>query len=124
MIRLLLVDDHASFRQALPLAVEQEPDLTVVRQAESLADARHALTGIDIAVVDLDLPDGSGVELVKALRMVNPDGMVLILTASGDQGERAQAVAAGAVGVLHKSAGLDEIIAALRRLGEGKQLLS
>ncbi len=60
MIRVLLVDDHTSFRQPLAFMMDREADLSVVGQAGSLAEARRQVRDIDVAVVDLDLPDGSG----------------------------------------------------------------
>ena len=61
MIRVLLLEDHASFRQALASIIEREPDVTVVAQAGSLAEARALLPlEVDVAVVDLGLPDGEG----------------------------------------------------------------
>lgn len=74
MIRLLLVDDHASFRLPLALVLEREPDMSVVAQAGSLAEARATLKtvdesseSIDVALVDLNLPDGEGTELIREL---------------------------------------------------------
>jgi DNA-binding NarL/FixJ family response regulator len=56
----LLVEDHASFRQAVAALIDREPGFTIVRQAGSLAEARTMLDGVDVAIVDLDLPDGYG----------------------------------------------------------------
>jgi DNA-binding NarL/FixJ family response regulator len=116
MIHVLLVDDHSSFRQPLAFVMERESDLTVVAQAGSLAAARCVLEGIDVAVVDLNLPDGQGVDLIRDFHAANPHGMVLILTASSDPREYARAIAAGAAGVMRKSAGIHEIIERVRRL--------
>jgi DNA-binding NarL/FixJ family response regulator len=88
MIRVLLVEDHASFRQPLACLLRREQDIAIVGQAGSLAGVRQALEGIDVAIVDLGLPDGSGVELVQELRTVNPHGAVLVLTARGLSGPR------------------------------------
>jgi DNA-binding NarL/FixJ family response regulator len=108
------------------LLLGRESDITVVAQAGSLAEARQALIGmaIDLAIVDLALPDGDGVELVRELRHANPNGTVLVLTAETDRRHLAQAVEAGASGVLHKASSLDEIIGAIRRLSAGESLLS
>ena len=127
MIRVLLVDDHSSFRQPLAFMMQREPDFEVVAQAGSLAEGRRVLKDakeVDVAVVDLDLPDGNGVDFVRDLRTANQQGMVMVLTASKDRIQIARAVEAGAAGVLHKSASIAEIIDAVRGLSEGQQLLS
>jgi DNA-binding NarL/FixJ family response regulator len=124
MIRVLLVDDHAAFREPLSFMFDREPEFVVIGQAGSLAEAREILDGADVAVVDLDLPDGNGAELIGELHAANPQGMALILTASADRGAYARAVEAGAAGVLHKSARIKDIIDAVRRLEAGEALLS
>lgn len=124
MTRLLLVDDHSAFRQPLAFMLNREPDLEVVAQAGSLAEARGLLSGIDLAVVDLGLPDGHGVDLVRDLRVSNPEGVILVLTAESDRPTIARAVEAGASGVLHKSSPIARIIEAIRALAEGQQLFS
>ena len=125
-IRLLLLDDHTSFRELLSLRLAREPDLAVVAEAGSLAKAQEVLrrVAVDIALVDLELPDGSGVQLIHDLRVANPHAQALLLTASVDRHEYAAAVAAGASGVLSKTVGSAEIIATIRRLSAGETLLS
>jgi DNA-binding NarL/FixJ family response regulator len=126
MQRILLVEDHASFRQTLALVFDQQPEFEVVAQAGTLAEARLAMDGseVDLGVIDLTLPDGEGTELIGELREANPSFAALVLTASLDRTEHARAVEAGAAGVLHKSADVDAILDATRRLGEGETLLS
>ncbi len=126
MKRILLVEDHASFRQTLAFVFDREPEFEVVAQAGSLAEARQVIDGLetDLGVLDLSLPDGEGPELIKDLREANPHFAALVLTASLDRAEHARAVESGAAGILHKSAGVDEIMDATRRLGEGETLLS
>jgi two-component system nitrate/nitrite response regulator NarL len=128
MHRILLVDDHASFRQTLAFVFDQQPDYEVVAQAGSLAEARRALEGLenepDLGVIDLSLPDGEGTELIKDLRETNEDFAALLLTASLDRTDHARAVEAGAAGVVHKSADVDEVLDATRRISEGETLLS
>jgi DNA-binding NarL/FixJ family response regulator len=126
MHRILLVEDHASFRQTLAFVFDREPGFEVVAQAGSLAEARKVMEGleVDLGVIDLALPDGEGIELIKDLREANPNFAALVLTASLDRAEHARAVESGAAGILHKSAGVDEILDATRRLGEGETLLS
>jgi len=122
--RVLLADDHAAFREPLAFMFDREPDFEVVAQAGSLAEAQRVLEGADLAVVDLDLPDGDGTELIGELRSINPRGMVLVLTASSEREAHARAVEAGAAGVLHKSARIGEVIEAARRLVEGEPIFS
>ena len=127
MAHVLLVDDHPSFRQALAFMFEREPGVDAVAQAGSLAEARGVLGGpeeIDVAVLDLDLPDGSGADLIRDVHAARSDARVLILTASTDRYDAAQAVEAGADGILLKAATIEEILDAVRRLAIGEQLLS
>lgn len=125
VVRVLLVEDHAIFRELFASAFEREPGLEVVAQAGSLAEAREALEeGVDVAVLDLRLPDGEGTDLIGELRENNPHAAALILTASLDHGTYARAVAAGAAGALHKSVYVGEVMHAIRRLAAGEALLS
>ena len=126
MTRVMLVDDHVAFREALAFMIGREPDLEVVAEAGSLAETRTRLdagTTVDVAVVDLLLPDGSGIDLVRDIRRRNANGAVLVLTGSTDERNVAFSIEAGAAGVLHKSAPLSEIIDAIRRLAEGGFLM-
>lgn len=128
MNRVMLVEDHASFRQTLAFVLDAEPDFEVTAQAGSLSEARVIASGddfqVDLAVVDLNLPDGEGTELIRDLRAANPSFSALVLTASMDRDDFARTVEAGAAGVIHKSADLDEILDAVRRLAAGEILLS
>jgi two-component system, NarL family, response regulator DevR len=129
--RIMLVDDHTSFRQPLAFMLERESDLAVVAQAGSLAEAREVLReahkdgpAVDVAIVDLELPDGFGTEFVAELLADSPNAQVIVLSAFSDKGTLALAVEAGAAGVLHKSSRIDDITDAVRRLRSGEQLLS
>ena len=123
-LRVLLVDDYLSFRQPLAFLLAREPDLAVVGQAGSLAEARPLLRAADVALVDLDLPDGDGAALIRELRAANPRAQAVVLSASAGPEQLAPAVQAGAVGLLHKACAVEEIVASLRRLGAGEPLLA
>lgn len=127
-IRVMLVDDHVSFRQPLAFMLGWEPDISIVAQAGSLAEARDLLleadSPVDVAIVDLDLPDGIGLGVMDVLRDVHPHAVVLILSAHSDEGRRARAIDAGAASVMHKSSPVEEILDAIRRLWQGDHLLS
>jgi DNA-binding NarL/FixJ family response regulator len=124
MNRVLLVEDHASYCEMLAFVFDGESEFKVVAQAGSLAEARSMLEGIDLAIVDLELPDGDGTDLIGALRTVNPDVAVLVLTANTEREVHARAVQAGAAGVLHKSVHIKDIIGAARRVVAGEIILS
>jgi DNA-binding NarL/FixJ family response regulator len=102
MTRVMLVEDHAVFRQALSSFLDRQPDIEVVAQAGSLAEARQCLGGVDVMVLDLALPDGDGIELISELRKLNSDASVLVLSATIDLAYPERALEAGADAVLSK----------------------
>jgi two-component system nitrate/nitrite response regulator NarL len=127
-IRIVVVDDHDTFREPLAFMLEREPDLTVVARPRSLSEAREVLESaelaVDVAIVDLNLPDGSGVDLIKELRATRPRVKALVLSAMSEQRYLAEAIGAGAAGVMHKSTPMRDLVEAVRRLAAGEQLLS
>jgi DNA-binding NarL/FixJ family response regulator len=122
-LRVLLVEDHAAVREAIASAFANEPGIRVVGEAASLAEARSMLEEVDIAVVDLGLPDGYGGDLIRELTEVNPHAEAVVLSASLDRAEVARAVESGAAGVLDKTVHLDEVVSSVRRLRAGEALL-
>ena len=128
LTRILLVEDHVSFRQALAFMFEREPEFEVVGQVGSVDEVRKLPDGllkdVEVAVVDLALPDGDGLELIEDLSSNEPQIMTLVLSASLESSRFARAIEAGAAGVLHKSTPIKEIIEAVRRLKAGEALLS
>ena len=120
MLRLLVVEDHPVFRDGLLAAVDRVPHVEVVAAGETLAEglellARHEL---DVALVDLGLPDGSGVDLVR--RAAETGVHPLVLTMSSAAGQLVEAVRAGARGYLVKGAARDDIIAAIEAVARGE----
>jgi DNA-binding NarL/FixJ family response regulator len=128
LTRIFLVEDHVSFRQALAFMFEREPDFEVVGQAGSVAEVRKLPAGllkdVEVAVVDLALPDGDGLELIEDLSSDEPQIMTLVLSASLEAGRFARAIEAGAAGVLHKATPIKDIVDVVRRLKAGEALLS
>jgi PAS domain S-box-containing protein len=122
-VRVLLVEDHTAVREAIAAAFGRQAGFDVVGQAASVAEARELLDDVDVAVLDLGLPDGSGADLVKGLHEVSPHAQALVLTAALDPAEIARAIERGAAGVLDKTAHLDEVVDAVRRLRAGETLL-
>ncbi len=124
-IRLLLLEDHVSVRETLALLLAAQPDMEVVAEAGTIAEARRLLPDAnpDIALIDLGLPDGSGVEFVRDMRRNNRESRVIVLTGLIDLGEHGRAIEAGAACVLHKSAPIQKIVDAIRSLADGRVVL-
>ena len=124
MSRLFLLEDHSWFRKALADLLEREPDLEVVAQAGSLSEARREAAAkaerIDLAVVDLLLPDGIGTDLIRDLRAANPGVPVLVLTVAYGPDLRAWVRSMGADEMISKDTSADEILSAIRVLLAGR----
>ena len=117
IVRVMLVEDHAAFRQSLASLLSQEPDLEVVTQAGSLAQARQMLdTPLDVAVLDLSLPDGDGRDLIGELRQSNAGISILVLSVMLGPGYLDEVLKAEADAVLHKVASPTTIVEEIRRL--------
>jgi DNA-binding NarL/FixJ family response regulator len=123
VIRVMVVEDHADFRALMEALLGGEPDIDLLAQAGSLAEAREqaARSEFDAVVLDLGLPDGNGADLIAELRRSNPEVGVLILSASLDPAGIEKARSLGADEIMDKLAPLDEVLAAVRRLGNGPQ---
>src|SRR5215208_2974472 len=119
MIRILVVDDHVDFRLVLVGMLEGEPDLEVVSQAGSLAEAGTMLEGTDVALIDRGLPDGDGLKLIGALRAVNPGARVFVISSTVEMIHPKDATQAGADGVIDKMDPPERVFAALRGEGDG-----
>jgi two-component system response regulator DesR len=120
MAVVLIVERHRGLRGALASALDQEPDLQVSAQTDSLAVVRSvvAFGGINVAIVSLDLPEGEGFECVAELANVTPTISVLALTETRDPAVYALAQEAGASEVLPYRASLEEIFSAIRRISQ------
>jgi len=121
-VRVMLVEDHIAFREALAFLLSHKPDLEVVAQASSLAEAREALLEgplLDVAVVDLGLPDGDGRELFAELRRSNPGISVVVLSATIEAGHIDELRRSGAEAVLDKVESPPIIAEEVRRLAGG-----
>ena len=117
MIRILLVEDQTIFRNAFAMLLGNEPDMEVVAQAGSLAEAREVLDGrFDVVVLDLGLPDGDGRELIGELRRSNPGVSVMVLSAIMMAKDFEEVRKAGADAVLTKVEGPLVIVEEVRRL--------
>ncbi|WP_307793513.1 response regulator transcription factor [Amycolatopsis sp. MtRt-6] len=125
VITVFLVDDHELVRRGVAELVGDEPDLSVVGQASSAAEALARVPALrpDVAVLDVRLPDGSGVQLCRDLRAALPGLRCLMLTSFTDEGSMVAAVLAGAEGYVIKDVKGLQLVDAIRRVGSGETLL-
>ncbi|MFI5709405.1 response regulator [Kribbella sp. NPDC051620] len=124
-IDVVLVEDHPMFRLGLRTRIELEPDLAVVGEAGTAAEALERIERLapDVVVVDLGLPDLSGIELIRTLGVRAPRVAPLVLTMLDDESVF-EAVRAGARGYLLKDAEPGRIVAAIRAVAAGEVVFS
>ena len=125
MIRVFVLDDHEIVRQGLLRLIDSQPDMVVVGEAATAAEAiaRAPLVQADVAVLDVRLPDGSGVEVCRELRSRQPGLAALMLTSYADDEALLSAITAGAAGyVLKEIRGVD-LVGAVRTVAAGRSLL-
>ena len=118
-IRVMHVEVHAGFRDLMKNLLDSQSDVEVVAQAGTLGEARTwaASSEIDVAVLDLSLPDGNGLDLIPELRRANPNVGVLVLSANLDPAGPERAPGAGADEILDKLAPIEAVLNSVRELG-------
>lgn len=123
--RVFLLDDHEIVRRGLRELLEAEDDLHVVGEAGTAADAlaRIPPTKPDVAVLDVRLPDGNGVEVCREVRSRHPEIRCLMLTSFSDDEALFQAIMAGAAGYLLKQVRGNDLVSAIRQVARGQSLL-
>ncbi len=124
-LRLLVVDDHEVVRQGLAALLDRRESFQVVAEAGTVADSieqarRHRP---DIVIMDVRLPDGSGIEACRAIRAEFPATRVVMLTSYPDEEAVLSAIVAGASGYLLKQIRARDLVAALETVGRGESLL-
>ncbi len=124
-IRVLLADDHAVVRAGIRQFLEHAPDMIVVAEADDGAQARALIAEHlpDVAVLDIQMPEASGIEVTRWVRATHPQVGVLVLTAYEDDPYVMAVLQAGANGYVLKTARPPEIIQAVRDVHEGKSAL-
>ncbi len=125
MIRLLIVEDHAVVRQSMRFLFNQEPDIEVVGEAATGADALSVAAAIrpDVVLLDLFLPDLDGIGVLQRLREQRPDLPVVLLTSAPDDAHLLAALHAGATSYLQKTAEVGEVLATVRAAARGETTL-
>lgn len=124
-IRVYLLDDHEVVRQGLRTLLEAAGDIEVVGDAGTATEATSRIPALrpDVAVLDGRLPDGSGIEVARAVRSVDPGIEVLILTSYDDDEALFAAIMAGAAGYILKDVRCNDLVDAVRQVAAGKSLI-
>ena len=125
LIRVFLLDDHEIVRRGLADLINLESDMEVVGEASSKEEAMHRIPASrpTVAVLDVRLPDGTGVEVCRDIRSDLPDVRCLMLTSYSDDEALFDAIMAGASGYVLKEIRGTDLITAIRQVAEGKSLL-
>ena len=120
-LKLVIVDDHGIVRQGIRLIIESEADMEVVGEADCARDGLAIITAKkpDIAILDVNLPDQNGFDLLRDIKLSHPDLPVLFLTIHPEEILAVRALQAGAKGYLCKDSSSDELVKALRKLAGG-----
>lgn len=120
-IRLVIVDDHELVRAGLKMLVSQEPRIEVVSEADTVSEGvkRVAFDEPDVVTLDVDLPDGSGIDACRRMKEVSPRSRILILTAFADPMALAEGRQAGASGFLLKRTRDFQLVEAIRTVAAG-----
>jgi two-component system response regulator DevR len=124
-LSLMIVDDHEVVRQGLVALLGRRPEFQVVAEAGTVAEAIAAARRFrpDLIVMDVRLPDGSGIEACREIRAEMPDTRVVMLTSYPDEDAVLSAIVAGASGYLLKQVRARDLVAGLEAVGRGESLL-
>ncbi|MEP7765415.1 response regulator transcription factor [Sanguibacter sp. 25GB23B1] len=124
-IGVYLLDDHEIVRRGLRGLLEEEGDIEVVGESRTARAALHEIPALrpDVAVLDVRLPDGSGIEVCRELRSTVPEVHALILTSYDDDEALFAAIMAGASGYLLKVIAGSDVVSAVRRVHAGQSLI-
>lgn len=125
MISVLLVEDHASYRQAIEMVLRNEPDFAPAGQVANGKDAAEAALALkpDVAVIDMDLPEADGIHALKEIQQVSPGTACIILSAMNDDATFGLAIEEGASAVLHKSIEIPDLLDVIRQVALGRSVL-
>lgn len=123
--RVMIVDDHEIVRRGIAEIIDREPDLEVVAEAGTVEDGlrRATLVKPDVILVDLQLPDGTGVDIMNSLAVSSPEVRAVVLTSFDDDNALSESVAAGARAFILKTVRSGEITDVVRAVAAGRILL-
>jgi len=126
LIKVLLADDHSIVRAGLRRIVEESGDMAVVAEASDGNEAIQQVhkTKPDVAVIDISMPGLDGLEVIGRLRLQCPDLPILVLTMHEEEQYVVRAIEAGAMGYITKRSAPEQLVAAIRKVKEGKRFLT
>jgi len=122
-IRILTVDDHPMLRAGIAAVIQSQADMELVGEASSGTDAIEMFSELrpDVTLMDLQMPDMTGIDAIKRIRVQYPDARILILTTYGGDSNAVRALKAGAYGYLLKSTLRRELLDAIRAVHGGRK---
>lgn len=125
-VGVLLVDDHAVVRAGYRTLLENEPSIRVIGEAASVAEALERLDALrpDVAIVDVTLKDGGGIDLARRMYVEHPDVRVIMFSMHEEAIFASRSLEAGAAGYVTKSSGPTELVRAVREVVAGRRFLS
>jgi DNA-binding NarL/FixJ family response regulator len=125
-IRVLVIDDHVVFSDALATILGAEPEIEVVGKGGTVQEAINSARALqpDVVLLDVHMPDGSGIEAVAAIKKDRPQTQVVILTSDEDESVLRSAVQAGVTGYLSKHESAAQVVQAVRSAARGEALIA
>jgi two-component system invasion response regulator UvrY len=126
MIRVLVADDHAVVRRGVLQILDETPDMVAAGEAKTGREVLRQVQqhSYDVVVLDIAMPDGSGLDVLKQLEALKPDLRVLILSMYPEKQYAIRALKAGAAGYLTKESAPDELVTAIRKVAQGGRYIT
>lgn len=122
-VRVMIVDDHEVVRRGIVTVIDASPSLSVVGEASTVEEALRRLPAVrpDVLVVDLQLPDGTGIDVMRGARELDAEQRMMVLTSFDDDAALRESRAVGASGMLLKSSRSRDIVQAIEQIAAGQE---
>lgn len=126
MIKILIADDHTIVREGLKQIISETPDMAVVAEASNGEDVLEKVSAnkYDVILLDISMPGRSGLDILRQLKIVKPKLPIMMLSVHPEEQYAVRALRAGASGYLTKESAPDELIAAIRKISQGRKYVS
>lgn len=125
-MKILIVDDHSLVRRGIKQVLEEEPEITVLHEAQDAGEALKCIRedNWDLVILDISLPDRNGLEVLEELKHIKPDLPVLILSVYSEEQYAIRAIRTGATGYINKRGAPGELVNAVRKIKEGGKYIT